>query len=126
MRLEATARAFWLGPDWLQTEVLIRNAVGLIPPAGFAPRRMLAGRMPALPPERASPVVDEGSIRFWYGNQKTNMPTPAPNMKIVVMATMTRLSMELGWLHISLRSEATRRMAIRMNGASRPLMTAVQ
>ena len=47
----------------------------------------------------------------------------APNISKAVKPTTTRLSIELGWLFMIVRSQATRRMPRTRNGASRPLMT---
>src|ERR1700722_14083176 len=56
----------------------------------------------------------------------TNMATPAANIAKVVMATTVHPRRELGWPCINFLSAATMRMATRRNGASNPLMTAVQ
>ena len=58
--------------------------------------------------------------------QKTNMPMAAANITIVVSPTTTRPSNELGWSCMSCRSDAAMRMPTSRNGASTPLMTAVQ
>ena len=56
----------------------------------------------------------------------TNIAIPAANMAIVVIATTTHPRRELGWPCISFLSAATIRIATMRNGASNPLMTAVQ
>src|ERR1700730_18295911 len=58
--------------------------------------------------------------------QKMNMPMAAPNISSVATDTTITLGIELGCSFISLRSIATKIMPRRRNGASRPLITAVQ
>src|ERR1700681_3912645 len=57
---------------------------------------------------------------------KMNMAAAAPNITIVVIPTMIRDNHELGWSCMILRSDATNRTPTSKNGASTPLMTAVQ
>ena len=54
------------------------------------------------------------------------MATPAINIIPVATATIPQPSRELGCHSIIFLSEATIRIASKRNGASRPLMTAVQ
>ena len=56
----------------------------------------------------------------------TNIATPAANMAMVVIATTIHPRRELGCPCISFLSAATIRIATRRNGASNPLITAVQ
>jgi len=58
--------------------------------------------------------------------QTTNIAMPAANMAIVVIATTIHPRRELGWPCISFLSAATIRIATMRNGASNPLITAVQ
>ena len=56
----------------------------------------------------------------------TNIAIAAANIATVVIPTTIRVSQELGWLCISLQSDAASKTPINKNGASTPLMTAVQ
>ncbi len=58
--------------------------------------------------------------------QTTNIAMPAPNMAMVAIATTIHPRRELGWPCINFLSAATIRIATIKNGASNPLMTAVQ
>ena len=59
-------------------------------------------------------------------DQKTNIPMAAPNINSVATETTITLGMELGSCFITRRSSATKIMPRRRNGASNPLITAVQ
>ena len=73
---------------------------------------------------RASATPDAADLApFVY---TTNIAMPATNMAIVVIATTIHPRRELGWPCISFLSAATIRIATMRNGASNPLMTAVQ
>ena len=98
---------------------------------GWSIRAFKGGRMGS-----AWPTLHSSGINLtgWlaYGSTvarsayTTNMAMPATNIATVVTATTVHPKRELGWPCISFLSEATTRMATRRNGASNPLMTAVQ
>ena len=56
----------------------------------------------------------------------TNIAAPAPNMTTIVIPITIRDNHELGRFCMSLRSDAAMRMPTSKNGASEPLMIAVQ
>ena len=60
------------------------------------------------------------------GCQRTTIPMIATNIATVVKKTTVLPSRELGCPRMSRRSEATIRIPVRRNGASTPLITAVQ
>src|SRR5450830_82785 len=77
-------------------------------------------------PRRNRPPVPVDAAARLASYYTTNIAIPAANIAKVVMPTIARDSQELGWPRISLRSDAACRMPTIRNGASRPLITAVQ
>lgn len=85
----------------------------------------VAGKSEAsqVPAEVGEKAAGNKAVSIVY---KKNIAPAAMNMRAAVSPTTARESQELGWSFINLRSDATNRIPTSKNGASTPLMTAVQ
>src|SRR5205085_10938194 len=96
------------------------------PRLGQSVRRRTRRLRPFAKTEKRERKKVEGRKEEGKGGQRTNIPMAAANMTNVVIATIIRERVELGWFCINLRSQATYKMPTRRKGARTPLMTAVQ